>query len=95
MALDYEVVDAAGDTVLTVRHLWASEPPDCCMCGKPVLELRVPAVAYYEGPCRSGQSEGGHKPACMRCYTRWARWDDAETEYESWFTPAIPLPSQR
>lgn len=43
-------------------------------------------MPYYCGPVRSGQSEGGYAPACQRCYTRWAAWDDAMEEYASWLT---------
>lgn len=93
MGRDFNIVDGAtGETVVTVRHLWPEDAVDCCMCGKPTFDHF--AVAFYERPVRSGHSEGCHRAACGPCYTRWAAWDDAMTEYESWLTPANSSPSQ-
>lgn len=75
-------VDESGDTVLTVYNLTPPEPVDCCMCGRATLDHF--AVPYYCGPVRSGKSEGGYAAACRGCYDRWARWDDALEEYDSW-----------
>lgn len=73
---------------LSVRHLWPEEPCDCCICGRPTLDHF--AVPYYCGAVRSGKSEGGYAPACQRCYDRWARWDDAMEEYDSWLAVLRP-----
>ncbi len=81
---DYEVIDTInGETVMIVRHLGVVDPVECCICGKDTLTIH--AVPYYYGPVRSGQSEGGYSPACEPCYRHWKRWDDALTEYYSWF----------
>lgn len=80
---NYDVIDTAtGEAVLLVRYLTPTEPSDCCMCGRSTFDHF--AVPYYCGPVRTGKSEGGYAPACQRCYDRWARWDDALEEYDSW-----------
>lgn len=91
---DYDVYDG-GERVLSVRYLTPTEPSDCCMCGRSTFDHF--AVPYYCGPVRSGKSEGGYAPACQRCYDRWARWDDAMEEYDSWLAvlrerPAVMAP---
>lgn len=97
---DYNVYEG-GERVLSVRYLTPTEPSDCCMCGRSTFDHF--AVPYYCGPVRSGKSEGGYAPACQRCYDRWARWDDALEEYDSWLAvlregargvamPPMPLP---
>lgn len=64
-----------GELVLSVRRLWPEPPVQCCVCGRDTFShLCVP---YYCGPVRDGCSEGGHAPACERCYARWERWNDA------------------
>lgn len=78
---DYDVLEG-GEVVVSVRYLTPTEPSDCCMCGRSTFDHF--AVPYYCGPVRSGKSEGGYAPACRRCYDRWARWDDAMEEYDSW-----------
>lgn len=84
-------VDEAGETVVTVYNLTPPEPCDCCICGRATLDRF--AVPYYCGPVRSGKSEGGYAPACQRCYTRWAAWDDAMEEYDSWLAVLRESPS--
>lgn len=33
------------------------------------------AVPWYCGPVAEGESEGGYKTVCARCYGRWEAWD--------------------
>lgn len=66
-----DTVDADGSSVLRV-HLWR-DPDECSMCG--VLGFHVHCVPWYCGPVASGESEGGYKAVCARCYGRWEAWD--------------------
>ncbi|MCQ9375148.1 hypothetical protein NMQ14_12890 [Methyloversatilis sp. XJ19-13] len=68
-----DAVDADGNSVLRI-HLWR-DPEDCNMCG--ALGYHSHAVPWYCGPVAEGESEGGYKTVCARCYCRWEAWDSS------------------
>lgn len=64
-------VDADGNATLRI-HLWR-DPDECNMCGG--LGYHSHAVPWYCGPVAEGESQGGYKAVCRRCYGRWEAWD--------------------
>lgn len=64
-------IDAEGNASLRI-HLWR-DPDECNMCG--ALGYHSHAVPWYCGPVAEGDSEGGYKAVCVRCYGRWEAWD--------------------
>ena len=65
--------DADGNSVLRI-HLWR-DPEECNMCGAEGYHSH--AVPWYCGPVAEGDSEGGYKTVCPRCYGRWEAWDSS------------------
>lgn len=68
----------ANDNKALVIHLWR-DPDECNMCA--ALGFHSHAVPWYCGPVASGESEGGYKTVCEKCYDRWAAWDDSLRYY--------------
>lgn len=64
-------VDEDGNNVLRI-HLWR-DPDPCNMCN--AMGYHTHAVPWYCGPVAQGDSEGGYKSVCARCYGRWEAWD--------------------
>ncbi|MEJ8837619.1 hypothetical protein [Ramlibacter sp. AN1133] len=75
---NYDVIEAAsGNVVRSVRHLFAEQPVDCCMCGQPTFSRLC--VPFYERAVREGRSDGGYATACDPCYGRWEVWNDRKS----------------